>query len=79
MVNNLPTKQEKCLIPEPGRSPEEGNGNPLQCSCLGNPTERSLVGVSPWDCKESDTTLTKQQQQQSKILKHSIKILGDKL
>ena len=45
------------LIPGPGRSLEEGNGNPLQCSCLGNPTERSLVGISPWDCKESDATL----------------------
>ena len=22
------------------RSPEEGNGNPLQCSCLGNPMDR---------------------------------------
>ena len=24
----------------PGRSPGEGNGNPLQYSCLGNPTDR---------------------------------------
>ena len=28
------------LIPGSGRSPGEGNGNPLQCSCLGNPTDR---------------------------------------
>ena len=27
------------LIPESGRSPVEGNGNPLQYSCLENPTE----------------------------------------
>ena len=27
-------------IPGSGRSPGEGNGNPLQYSCLGNPTER---------------------------------------
>ena len=26
------------LIPESGRSPEEGNGNPLQYSCLENST-----------------------------------------
>ena len=26
------------LIPGSGRSPGEGNGNPLQCSCLGNPS-----------------------------------------
>ena len=27
------------LIPELGRSPGEGNGNPLQCSCLENPRD----------------------------------------
>ena len=27
------------LIPGSGRSPEEGNGNPLQYSCLGNPMD----------------------------------------
>ena len=27
-------------IPELGRSPGEGHGNPLQYSCLGNPTDR---------------------------------------
>ena len=31
-----------------GRSPREGNGNPLQYSCLENPIGgRSLVGYSP--------------------------------
>ena len=29
-----------CSIPESGRSPEEGNGNPLQFSCLENPMDR---------------------------------------
>ena len=29
-------------IPELGRSPGEGNGNPLQYSCLGNPTDRRV-------------------------------------
>ena len=28
------------LIPGSGRSPGEGNGNPLQDSCLGNPMDR---------------------------------------
>jgi len=28
------------LIPGSGRSPGEGNGNPLQYSCLRNPTDR---------------------------------------
>ena len=27
-------------IPGPGRSPGEGNGNPLQYSCLENPMDR---------------------------------------
>ena len=40
-------------IPGLGRSPEEGNGNILQYSCLGNP---SLADYSPWSHKESDTT-----------------------
>ena len=44
-------------IPGLGRSPGEGNGNPLQYSCLENPQGlRSLVGYSPWRHKEPDTT-----------------------
>ena len=44
-------------IPRLGRSPGEGNGNPLQYSCLGNPMDRgagqgAIHGVS----KESGTT-----------------------
>ena len=34
----------------------EGNGNPLQCSCLENPRDRSLVGCHLWGCTELDTT-----------------------
>ena len=30
---------DKGSIPGSGRSPEEGNGNPLQYSCLGDPTD----------------------------------------
>ena len=44
-------------IPGSGRSPGEGNGNPLQYSCLEKSHElRSLVDYSPWGCKELDTT-----------------------
>ena len=35
-------------IPGLGRSPGEGNGNPLQYSCLENPMDRGLEGYSPW-------------------------------
>ena len=44
------------LIPGSERSPGEGNGNPLQYSCLENCMERRLVGYSSWGCKESDMT-----------------------
>ena len=41
-----------------GRAPGEGNGNPLQNSCLENPHgQRSLVGDGPWGCQELDTTV----------------------
>ena len=44
-------------IPGLGRSPEEGNGNILQYSCLENPMDRGAwQGYSPWGRKESDTT-----------------------
>ena len=44
------------LIPGLGRSPGEGNGNPLQYFCLEIHGQRSLVDYSPWPRKESDTT-----------------------
>ena len=55
-------KESACNVGDPGLisglriSPEEGNGNPLQYSCLENSMDRSLAGYSPWDCKESDLT-----------------------
>ena len=39
-------------IPGLGRSPGEGNDYPLQYSGLKN----SMDCISPWGCKESDTT-----------------------
>ena len=44
-------------IPGSGTFPAEGNGNPLQYSCLENlHGQRSLAGYSPWGRKESDMT-----------------------
>ena len=40
MVKNLPVVQETQGLPGSGRSPGEGNGNPLQYSCLENPMNR---------------------------------------
>ena len=40
-VKNPPANTgEAGWIPASGRSPGEGNGNPFQYSCLGNPTDR---------------------------------------
>ena len=46
------------LIHELGRSPGEGNGNPLQYSCLENPMDGGAwwATYSPWGRTESDTT-----------------------
>ena len=44
----------------------EGNGNPLQCSCLENPRDGgSLVGCRLWGRTESDRTEATWQQQSS--------------
>ena len=44
MVKNLPANAEDVdLIPGSGRSPGGGNGNPLQCSCLGNSMDRGAL------------------------------------
>ena len=40
-----------------GKIPRGRNGSPLWYSCLENPQgQRSLIGYSPWDHKELDTT-----------------------
>ena len=54
------------LIPGSRRSPGEGNGSPLQYSCLENlHGQMSLVGYSPWGHKRVRHDLVIKQQQQS--------------
>ena len=64
MVKNPPTTAgdtaDTSSIPGLGRSPGEGNGNPLQCSCLGNPMDREA-----WRATQS-MGLQKSQMQQLK-------------
>ena len=58
MVKNLPAKQEtQDGIPELGRSPGEGNDNPLQYPCLENPMDRGAWWVTVQGiAKNLDTT-----------------------
>ena len=46
------------LIPGLGRSPGEGNGYPLQYSCLENSMDKGVwqATYSPWGHKESNMT-----------------------
>ena len=60
MVKNLPANAgDTGSIPGWGRSPGEGNGNPLQCSCLENPMDRGAW----WLQSMGRMSRTKQQQQ----------------
>ena len=58
MIKNLTASAgEVGLIPGSGRSPGEGNGNPLQYSFLGYPMDRGAWWVTVHGvAKESDTT-----------------------
>ena len=58
VVKDTPAKAgELSLIPRLGRSPGEGNGNALQYSCLGNPTDRGAWwAIAHGVANESDMT-----------------------
>ena len=61
-VKNLPAMQEtresEVRIPGLGRSPEGGNGNPLQYSCLGNPMDRGAWWATVHEVTRSRTRLS---------------------
>ena len=46
------------LIPVSGRSPGEGNGNPLQYSCLENPMDRGAWRATVHGVTKSQTRLS---------------------
>ena len=57
------------LIPASGRSPGEGNGNPLRYSCLGNPMDRGAWwGYSPWGHKRVGHDIATKRQQRCSIV-----------
>ena len=59
MVKNPPAMQETW-----GRSPREGNGNPLQYPCLGNPINREAWHVFKGSQKSDMTERLNNNQQQ---------------
>ena len=57
VVKNLPAVAEDSgLITGLGRSPGEGNNNPLQFSCFGNPMDRGAWQATVHGVAESGTT-----------------------
>ena len=58
-MKNPPAKAEDVRdagsIPGSGRSHGEGNSNPLQHSCLGNPMDREAC-QGPWGHRQLDMT-----------------------
>ena len=64
VVKNVPANTgDSDWIPGSGRSPGEGNGNPLQYPCLGIPMDRGAwPAYSPWGCKRVGHDLVTKQQ-----------------
>ena len=64
MPGGLEVKASACnagalgLIPGSGRSPGEGNGNPLQYSCLENPMDRRAWWATVHGVVKSRTRLS---------------------
>ena len=59
MIKNLPANAgDAGLIPGSGRSPGEGNGNPLYCSCLENPMDRGAWRAAVHGVTKSRTQLS---------------------
>ena len=57
MVKKSPANAGKIgLIPGSGRAPGEGNGNPLQYSCLGNPMDRGAWWATLYVVTKEDMT-----------------------
>ena len=60
VVKNLPANAgDMGSISGSGRLPGEGNGPPLQSSCLGNPMDREAWRVTVHEVARSQTQLSK--------------------
>ena len=71
VVKNPPANEgDGSSIPGPGRALEEGNSNPLQYSCLGNPMDRGDWRATVHGVQRVRHDLSTKQQQNSNLLKH---------
>ena len=61
------------LIPGSGRTPGKGNGNPLQCSCLGNSKDRGAGRLQSMGHKDLDMT----ERARAHTHTHTHTLLGD--
>ena len=73
-VKNLPARQKTTCstrdlgsILGSGRPPGEGNGNSVQYSCLGNPTDRGAKQVTIWGHKRVRQHLATKQPQHANL------------
>ena len=55
---NAGNARDEDSIPGAVRSPREGNGNPLQCSCLENPMDRGAWKATIYEVTKSWTQLS---------------------
>ena len=63
MLENVPANAGGSgLIPRSRTCPGEGNGNPLQCSCLGNPMDRGAGGLQSTGLQRDRDDLSIKQQ-----------------
>jgi len=61
MVENPPASAgDTDSVPRSGRSPGEGNGNPLQYSCPGNPKDSGAWWATVHGVTKSQTCLSSQ-------------------
>ena len=71
VVKNLPAEagesRDSSSIPRSGRSPGEGNGNPLLYSCLENPMYREAWWATVHGVAKSQTRLSTNTYVESKI------------
>ena len=75
VVKNLPTiadGRDVGLIPVSGRAPGEGNGNPLQDTCLENSRDRLARWAIVHGVTKRQTDLATKQQQQHRNRLHFI-------